>query len=427
MLRRRFPFVLLAFLLHVASAGAQSLCEIEQLTDGTASHLAFQMMPTISRDGSRVAFGSVEDYLGTNVDNNWEAFLWTEGAALQQITETTGVFIGGGQPRISGLGDRVLLESEGDLEAGSNLDGSDEVFLWTEGAGFRQITMTLPGAFPGVKNLSSNGEQVVFEHSVDLVGQNPDISREVFTWDVATEVLGQLTDVLAPEEAEAPDTDASGSTVFFESNADLLTGNPEGNGEIFRFRSGVGVEAVTSAAAGDSQHPRSSDEGRSVTFVSSADLVGSNGDGNEEIFLWREGQGTIQVTDTLAPADHRAPVLSGDGHRLVFSSDADLTGENPDLGFEVFLFDPSDSWLMQLTDSPIGDSSLADIDRDGRHIVFRSEADLTGGNADGSAEIFRATCPLPRISVVEIPTISGIAALLLAGLLVAAAFRLLAS
>jgi uncharacterized repeat protein (TIGR01451 family) len=74
---------------------------------------------------------------------------------------------------------------------------------------------------------------------------------------------------------------------------------------------------------------------------------------------------------------------------------ANLTGGNADGNSEIFLFDTATANFTQLTDTAAGDNDGAAMSADGAHVSFHSNANVTGGNTDGSYEIFLATCSLP--------------------------------
>jgi Tol biopolymer transport system component len=66
-------------------------------------------------------------------------------------------------------------------------------------------------------------------------------------------------------------------------------------------------------------------------------------------------------------------------------------GTNGDGNFEIFLFDRTRGGLTQLTDTTGGDTSFPPspaIDLEGRWVVFESSADPTGSNRDGNVELF---------------------------------------
>ena len=90
--------------------------------------------PAISQDGSRIAFASKDDPLGTNADGNSEIFLF-DGAKLTQVTRTSPgdianrVSNGNFQPSISDDGRYLAFSSNRDL-TGQNADGNLEIFIY---------------------------------------------------------------------------------------------------------------------------------------------------------------------------------------------------------------------------------------------------------------------------------------------------------
>ena len=90
--------------------------------------------PAVSQDGSRIAFASKDNPLGTNNDANSEIFLY-DGAKLSQITNTSPGDItnritnGNFSPSISDDGRFIAFSSNRNL-ANQNDDGNLEIFVY---------------------------------------------------------------------------------------------------------------------------------------------------------------------------------------------------------------------------------------------------------------------------------------------------------
>jgi hypothetical protein len=117
-----------------------------------------------------------------------------------------------------------------------------------------------------------------------------------------------------------------------------------------------------------------------------------------------------QITDSTGGSS-LDPSL--DGGAIAFHSSANLTGGNPDGTFEIFFFDGVT--ITQVADSATGGSNNPSLD--GGAIAFHATDDPTG---EGPTEIFLASCTAtPPSSVLEIPTLGqwglGTLAFLLAG------------
>ena len=120
----------LLWVLSVGLLGALPLSAWAQtFTQITNSTLGGNFDPSINADGTRIAFNSDRDLTGSNADGNCELFLWTSGSGFTQITNTTG---GCNEvPSINSDGTRIAFETDRDLTPGSpgNVDGNVEIFL----------------------------------------------------------------------------------------------------------------------------------------------------------------------------------------------------------------------------------------------------------------------------------------------------------
>ncbi len=126
----------------------------------------------------------------------------------------------------------------------------------------------------------------------------------------------------------------------------------------------------------------------------------------------------FQVTDIANTPASSVRGVSDNGKRIIFESAANITGDNPDLNLELFLYDVDRSAVLQLTrtehvydpadrDKPFAERRIlisvsvnnAAISGDGTRIVFSSNSGTlisgaAGRNDDGNQEIYLATLPL---------------------------------
>ncbi len=153
---------------------------------------------------------------------------------------------------------------------------------------------------------------------------------------------------------------------------------------------------VTTVTPGINNEPALNADGTRLTFWSTADPTGGNPDGNIEVFLIITDGGGMTVTQI---SDSTGSILGGFnlstsiddvGNQVVFFSDRDLIGQNPDSNFEIFLYDVPSDMLFQVTNTDRGYSILPSLSGNGQYIAFASDRDFTGGNGDGNTEIFRA-------------------------------------
>lgn len=128
-------------------------------------------------------------------------------------------------------------------------------------------------------------------------------------------------------------------------------------------------------------------DGSKIAFYSSHDLTGGNPDGNQEIFLWREGSGITQLTNT--GGNNWYPSISADGTRIAFVSHNDLTPGSPgnaDGNYEIFLAtlspsgDTDDDGVLDVSDNCPNEPNpdQADYDADHAGDVCDSDDDNDG-------------------------------------------------
>ena len=201
----------------------------------------------------------------------------------------------------------------------------------------------------------------------------------------------QITNTLAPTDNGAPELVTTGKYVYFSSNADPLSTNPERNREIFRYVVKTGVlEQLTATTTGNCSKPAPSKTGKLVVFeTSSEELAGLNLDGETEIYRLNPKKGeVVRVTDHDFSSTNAS--LSGNGKYVTFESRGDPLGTNVDGSWEIFLtWQKKGVWqTLQITSGVQADRSRRSVlCNNGKRTFFESDADLTGDGA-GSEHIF---------------------------------------
>ena len=318
--------------------------------------------PAISQNGSHLAFSSHGDPLATNKDGNSEIFLY-RNSELVQITQTTTdengnrIADGNFQPSISDDGSYIAFSSNRDL-TGRNSDLNFEIFVYdiTDGT-LSQLTNTseLPGA--RAAKMSGNGKTIGYIRetatSRDLVLQGRDDpaslqiiaanlptlklgygraisddglrvvysaetepnASQLFLWDGRNNVTRQLTSLEVRDEDVSLQASISGDgwRVSFATRRDVSGGNTDHSVELYLFDIPSGqIESVTSAPASATAEIVSSlnDDGSLVAFNFPRVLSGVVSSGsfanNSEIYLAiispRPAFGTISILNGAAPA-----------------------------------------------------------------------------------------------------------------------------
>jgi Tol biopolymer transport system component len=307
----------------------------------------------ITDNGSHVVFVTREDITGGNPTNSFNIFMAaTDGSSVTQVTDNTLGFVA--DPQIGGNGGGagfvIAFYSESDLLGnGDNAVGNRELFkIDSDGSGLAQLTMN--NALPEELALSDDGMWITYHSPLDPFGANPDNSREIFVIDINGNGHAQLTDGLA-----------------------------------------------------DSMDPDISDDGALIAFTSRADLIpGGNADGSYEMFVANaNGTGLVQITasadnsGTFTSGAPGALEIAGFGNYLVFGSDADHTGDNPNQTHTVFWANTDGTQIGQpLREGyvpPDIDSRAADnphIVNDGSGLLFDSSVNYSFDSTGGDDKIF---------------------------------------
>ncbi len=464
---------------------------IAQLTDHPAPNAGSVGAIAMSGDGARVAFVANTDPLGTNPQHLDQLFVvGRDGNGLVQLTTLTAG--GVGAIAVSDDGTRIAFAASAD-PLGSNPDLGGEIFgIDATGQNLRQLTVSPAGFGASAPALSGNGARVAFQSDADPLGTNAVHQTEVFVVDWDGAGLGQLTrtttvlGITGDPTSQLPSITDDGVWVYYFSNQSAIFPpvNLDGNFEIFRIRNdgtgrtaltssildggslfpvvaggggrvayyGVGAAVtldamdgtgggqrelltfdpvfagspdvspdgtravwvrtdglfggselwrvdtdgsnpaqVTNLGGGSAASPSVAADDTTIVFSSGADPAAGNADGSDEIFtISADGTGIAQLTSGPAGTTSSNSVVSATGGVVVFDSDADLTGGNPDGSREVFRVDAGGGGLAQLTSGPAGTTSARPrVDATGTWVAFESNADLDGSNPDGSYEVFR--------------------------------------
>ena len=169
--------------------------------------------------------------------------------------------------------------------------------------------------------------------------------------------LRRITNTTEDGKSFSPAISGDGRIVAFESTEDIANA---GGSEGFRaLRANVSVDPPTFLQMGAARAPAPaiSQDGSRITFAAKENPLGTNNDFNSEIFLY-DGAKLNQITNT-SPADlsSRAlngnflPSISDDGRYVAFSSNRNLTGQNSDGNFEIYVYDSVSLSISQITNS----------------------------------------------------------------------------
>ncbi|MGB3728810.1 MAG: hypothetical protein WBA70_06135, partial [Thermodesulfobacteriota bacterium] len=128
------------------------------------------------------------------------------------------------------------------------------------------------------------------------------------------------------------------------------------------------IEQITNDPEADSERPTIDASGTLVAFDSEGNINGTNPDGNDEIYLFDTTTGIIiQITFTTSGDSIRASINSI-GTRIAFQSSANINGTNPEGNREIYLFDITTGIFTQITFTTSGSSESPSINSIGTRI-----------------------------------------------------------
>jgi uncharacterized repeat protein (TIGR01451 family) len=289
-----------------------SCITVTQITSSTGGILeGFNLGPSINAAGTKIAFFSDRDLVGSNTDHNFEIFLASvtgSGASITQMTSTTdrvNVF-----PSLDEFGNQIAFASDHDFGGTpSNDDGNQEIFVATIGSSvtYTQVTDTNVGTFNDEPSIDSSGQHIAFVRGGDLPASG---IQEIYR---AT--IGDLT-----------------STRVTTSAVDVLNYHPtigSSDGTRIAYASATTAQGVIKFA----QISGSSISITPLSLVKPGALAALNVDDGSRVALISD---TAQVNVfnlnpvspmpvfTCAGAKCRYPAISGDGMHVAFVSNSAL-------------------------------------------------------------------------------------------------------
>jgi Tol biopolymer transport system component len=262
----------------------------------------------ISADGRFVAFDSAATNLVANDTSGIDVFVRDRQAGT---TERVSVDSSGAEsngdctlPSISGDGSRVAFVSTASNLVAGDLNGVQDAFVHDRGSGATErVSVDSSGAEANDRTfhvaLSQDGKVAAFDTSatnLDAVDDSNPLNVVVFAHDRATGATERVSvgSGGAPTSLDSTlgSLSADGRMVAFAS-AGLLVGDDSGafwdvfvHDRLTGITSRVSVDSSGDEADGPSSLAAVSPDGRSVSFTSAAaDLVSGDGNGSDDVFV----------------------------------------------------------------------------------------------------------------------------------------------
>ncbi|HEX3083838.1 MAG TPA: Calx-beta domain-containing protein, partial [Pyrinomonadaceae bacterium] len=357
----------------------------------STSEEGINLNPSISGDGRIIGFESTEDVAAAGGADHFRAIranISGDPASFFQVTGSRFV-----APAVSQDGSRIAFASRDDL-VGTNSDGNSEIFLF-DGAKLIQVTNTSPGGLANritngnfQPSISDDGRFIAFSSNRDLAGQNGDGNLEIVVYDSATNSFAQLTNSSGVVGATDAKLSGDGTTVAFirdngasPGTARDLMKQPRSGGSATTLASNVQSLAMTYGRA-------ISDDGARVVY--SAETATNT----TQVFIFdgRSGGTIRQITSlgarvTEVPLD---PTISGDGSRIAFAARRAVSGAagNSDGGVELYVYDFPTLTFSKITNAPSSATAevVSSLNDDGSIVAFNFPRVLSGAVTNSGTE-----------------------------------------
>jgi len=288
--------------------------------------------PTITADGNTIVFAKFDDLSGV-CTGNLPLMIFRIQAD------------GTGQTLLSPPCDSVdhnALAADGSVVIYQGGSLGDQLLSVPGGGGPETVVVDDDNGLRKHPALNGDGVWAVWHSNTDFGGANPNGLTQVFRGRTDGTPVEMLT-TDPTEHAERPDVSADGQLVVFNWRGDPLGTNPENNSEIFLYDAvTLNMQQLTTTTSGSSFHARISDDGEWVYFLSGAPIFGLE-PGN--LFRVRVSTGLVEraggraVVPYQSFRDAKNLAVNGDGSLLTFASSSDLTGGNGDGNFELWTVD----------------------------------------------------------------------------------------
>ena len=388
-----WSLVCVACLFVVCFRSGQTQSALRRITNTTGESL--NINPSISGDGRIIGFESTEDLAGAGSADRFRgigANISVEPATFFQIGRTRAV-----APAVSQDGSRLAFASKDD-PLGTNNDGNSEVFLFN-GSNLHQVTNTAPGdANNRVVNgnfqpsISDDGRFIAFSSNRNLTSQNSDGNLEIFVYDSVPATFTQLTNstgILGFSEAKIS---GDGLTIACVRDVGTSVSTNRDLVKIDRANGNQTVLAADGARLSLTYGRAISDDGTRIVY--SAETAANT----TQVFFYdgRSGNLNRQVT-SLGARTTEVPLhatISGDGKRLAFATRRAVTGfSNSDNSVELYSYDIPTTSFGRITNAPAEadcfDGSnqacevVSSLNDDGSIAVFNFPRSLSGAVASG--------------------------------------------
>ena len=301
-------------------ASAMALVALLLALVGTAK----EAEATFPGENGKIAFASNRTS-GEGVNNPEGDFaiftMNSAGTELEQLTQNAAFDF---DPEWSPDGQKIAFESDRELFS--------DIFVMSAD-GSRQTNVTNNRAFDRSPTFGPDGDKIAFDSNLSAGVGNPTGDTEIFTVNLDSTDLRQLTNNTARDLH--PDYAPDGRKLVFVSDRDFAPG-------VYTMNADGTKQRKTSRGSGVAfASPGWSPDGARIAFT-------SDEEGGNDVYVMRaNGAGQKRLTVNGLPTDS-GPLFSPDGAQIAFQT-------NRDGNFEIYAMSPNGEDQINLTNDPAAD------------------------------------------------------------------------
>jgi len=316
--------------------------------------------------------------------------------------------------QISANGEYIVFSSSADNLVAGDTDGRSDVFLYNVKTGETSLLSTNVGNAEATSaSIDDSGRYITFWAKTSAPCGN------VHLHDTVTGITTRI-DNNAIHGSYQPTISGDGRYVVFSSESDNIISGDDNNAStatdiimydavldkyiLISNKDGDGDPSDGGWMKGKNRNPSVSEDGRYVVFESTnndpSSASANNTDSSNTIFLRDTLNNTTTVVSkntsgTAGAEDSTNAKISGDGKYIVYeSNDSDLVANDTNGAKDIFLYNTLTGETTLISTAQDGaqgnaDSFNSSISKDGKYVVFASDADnLTANDTNGVSDVF---------------------------------------
>ena len=417
--------ILILFVLLTASWGFAAVGDTTRVSVDSAGSQAngSSTVPSISGDGSYVAFASYARNLVTgDTNNNQDVFIHDSqtGQTIRVSISSAGIQgnNNSGNPSISSDGRYVAFSSNAYNLVAGDTNKKQDVFVHDRQTGqTTRVSISSAGIQGNGSSydisLSGDGRYVAFtSQAKNLVTGDTNNKRDIFVHDrqtsQTTRVSINSSGLQGSSNSINPSISFDGRHVSFASSStNLVSGDTNSATDVFVHdrqtgeTTRVSVDSAGNQGNGASYNPSISSNGSYVVFESSAsNLVSGDTNVVQDIFMHDRltGETTRVSLDSSGNQSNGASInsaISSSGSYVVFESSAsNLVSGDTNAAADIFVHDSQTGETTRVSLDSAGNQSNgagnnSSISSDGKFQAFQSSAsNLISGDTNGVQDVF---------------------------------------